>query len=77
MASSVVDNAIDKLANVQINDLFSSSSLNLQKNLSILSPDQVELAKMLLAMGQGHLFEDWPDTGVDDDEKKALLVQSH
>lgn len=30
---------------------------------------------MLLEIGQGHLFEDWPDPGVDDDHKIALLAQ--
>ena len=36
---------------------------------------QIELAKMLLDMGQSHLFEHWPEPGVDDDEKKAFLNQ--
>ncbi|KAL7595060.1 hypothetical protein Lser_V15G28990 [Lactuca serriola] len=41
----------------------------------------IELAKMLLEMGQVNLFEDWSDTCVDDDDdddekkKKALLEQ--
>lgn len=30
---------------------------------------------MLLELGQAHLFEDWPDPGVEDDLKKALLDQ--
>ncbi|KAL8198015.1 hypothetical protein R6Q57_029934 [Mikania cordata] len=71
MASS----AIDKLTNLQVNELFTFSSPNLQKNLSIFSADQVKLVKMLLEMGQEHLFEDWPDPGVDDDEKKCLIDQ--
>ncbi|KAI3793779.1 hypothetical protein L1987_36401 [Smallanthus sonchifolius] len=75
MASSAVNSAIEKLANVQLNQLSTSSSPNLQKNLSILSPDQIELGKMLLEIGQGHLFEHWPDPGVDDDDKQALLAQ--
>ncbi|KAJ9540415.1 hypothetical protein OSB04_026921 [Centaurea solstitialis] len=75
MASSAVDSAIMKLANIQLNELSTSSSPNLQKNLSILPPDQIELGKMLLENGQGHLFENWPDPGVDDDDKKALLSQ--
>ncbi|KAI3716552.1 hypothetical protein L1987_67507 [Smallanthus sonchifolius] len=75
MASSAVDNAINKLANAQISDLSTSSSPNLQKNLSILAPDEVELAKMLIEMEQGHLFEDWPDPGVDDDEKISFISQ--
>ncbi|KAL7595591.1 hypothetical protein Lser_V15G28711 [Lactuca serriola] len=40
MASSAVDNAINKPANVQINNL-STSPPNLQKNLSIFSQGQV------------------------------------
>ncbi|KAI7754514.1 hypothetical protein M8C21_023896 [Ambrosia artemisiifolia] len=75
MASSAVNSAIEKLANIQLNELSTSSSPNLQKNLSILSPDQIELGKMLLELGQGHLFEHWPDPGVDDDDKRALLTQ--
>ncbi|KAK1409953.1 hypothetical protein QVD17_36484 [Tagetes erecta] len=75
MASSAVNSAIDKLLNLQLNELSASSSPNLQKNLSILSPQQIELGKMLLELGQGHLFEHWPDPGVDDDDKRALLDQ--
>ncbi|KAJ6938069.1 UDP-sugar pyrophosphorylase-like [Populus alba x Populus x berolinensis] len=45
------------------------------KNLHLLSPHQVELAKMLVEEGQSHLFEHWPETGVDDDEKKAFFDQ--
>ncbi|KAL8193664.1 hypothetical protein R6Q57_026799 [Mikania cordata] len=75
MASSAVNAAIERLANLQLNELSTSSSPNLQKNLSILSPDQIELGKMLLDLGQGHVFEHWPDPGVEDDDKKALLDQ--
>lgn len=103
MASSAVNSAIDKLLNLQLNELSASSSPNLQKNLSILSPQQVlfikisplcvfnnvrwcwfkflylyvqiELGKMLLELGQGHLFEHWPDPGVDDDDKRSVLDQ--
>ncbi|EMS62248.1 UDP-sugar pyrophosphorylase [Triticum urartu] len=35
----------------------------------------VELAKMLLNEGQGHLFEHWPEPGVDDDKKKSFFDQ--
>uniref|UniRef100_A0A7N0ZZ65 UTP-monosaccharide-1-phosphate uridylyltransferase n=2 Tax=Kalanchoe fedtschenkoi TaxID=63787 RepID=A0A7N0ZZ65_KALFE len=48
---------------------------NLQKNLSILPPAQIELARMLVEMGQSHLFRDWPDPGVDDQEKLAFFDQ--
>ena len=31
--------------------------------------------KILLEMGQTHLFEHWPEPGVDDNEKKAFFDQ--
>jgi hypothetical protein len=30
---------------------------------------------MLLNQGQGHLFEHWPELGVDDDKKKSFFDQ--
>ena len=36
---------------------------------------QVELAKMLLDLNQAHLFEHWPEPGVDDDGKRAFFEQ--
>nr|XP_027091864.1 UDP-sugar pyrophosphorylase-like [Coffea arabica] len=48
---------------------------NLRENLSVLSPQQVELAKMLIEMEQSHLFEQWPEPGVEDDEKRAFFDQ--
>lgn len=36
---------------------------------------QIELAKVLLEMGQSHLFEHWAEPGVDDEEKKAFFDQ--
>ncbi|XP_062023611.1 UDP-sugar pyrophosphorylase [Rosa rugosa] len=49
---------------------------NLQRNLHLLSAEQVELAKVLVEMGQTHLFEHWAEPGVDDDdEKKAFFDQ--
>lgn len=30
---------------------------------------------MLLDLNQAHLFEHWPEPGVDDDEKRAFLEQ--
>lgn len=44
-------------------------------DLTFLRYVQIELGKMLLETGQVHLFENWPDPGVDDDDKKALLAQ--
>ncbi|XP_017981700.1 PREDICTED: UDP-sugar pyrophosphorylase isoform X3 [Theobroma cacao] len=48
---------------------------NLVKNLHLLSPDQIELAKMLLKMGQSHLFQHWAEPGAEDDQKKAFFAQ--
>ncbi|GAA0141033.1 hypothetical protein LIER_02270 [Lithospermum erythrorhizon] len=56
-------------------DGWASSVPNLGKNLSFLSPKQVELAKDLVEMGQSHLFEHWSEPGVDDDEKRLFLDQ--
>lgn len=38
--------------------------------------EQVELAKILLELGQSHLFEHWAEPGVDDNEKKAFFDQA-
>uniref|UniRef100_A0A0E0CKG3 Uncharacterized protein n=1 Tax=Oryza meridionalis TaxID=40149 RepID=A0A0E0CKG3_9ORYZ len=35
----------------------------------------VELAKLLLSEGQSHLFEHWPEPGVDDDKKRNFFDQ--
>ncbi|KAL8166139.1 hypothetical protein V2J09_007638 [Rumex salicifolius] len=48
---------------------------NLKRNLSLFSPEQVDLAKMLLKMGQSHVFEHWPEPGIEDDEKLAFFDQ--
>ncbi|KAB2061739.1 hypothetical protein ERO13_A10G100400v2 [Gossypium hirsutum] len=47
----------------------------LVKNLHLLSPDQIQSGKMLLEMGQSHLFQHWAEPGVDDDQKKAFFTQ--
>ncbi|WVZ78654.1 hypothetical protein U9M48_026333 [Paspalum notatum var. saurae] len=47
----------------------------LRRNLRLLAPDEVELAKMLLNEGQKHLFEHWPEPGVDDDKKRGFFDQ--
>ncbi|GFY85572.1 UDP-sugar pyrophosphorylase [Actinidia rufa] len=73
--ASTAESTAQNLAKLDIGGDLASSAPNLQKNLSLLSPDQIELAKMLLEMGQSHLFEHWPEPGVDDDEKKAFLNQ--
>ncbi|KAK9167318.1 hypothetical protein Scep_002509 [Stephania cephalantha] len=74
MASTLQESS--KLSQFTINGGdWSANSQNLQKNLSVLSPEQVHLAKMLLDMGQSHLFEHWPEPGVEDDEKKTFFNQ--
>ncbi|KAL0438151.1 UNVERIFIED_CONTAM: UDP-sugar pyrophosphorylase [Sesamum latifolium] len=74
MASSTVGSTGDALSKLQIDDL-ASSAPSLRKNLVLLSPQQVALAKMLLEMKQSHLFEHWPEPGVEDDEKRAFFDQ--
>ncbi|KMZ56901.1 hypothetical protein ZOSMA_8G00450 [Zostera marina] len=54
---------------------WASSAPNLMKNLSILLPDQVELAKILLNEGQGHLFHHWKRPGINDERKKSFFDQ--
>lgn len=71
MASSTTEIS----SGLQIDGDWTSSVPNLQKNLPVLSRDQIELAKMLIEMGQSHLFEQWPAPGIDDDEKRALFEQ--
>ncbi|XP_059631736.1 UDP-sugar pyrophosphorylase-like [Cornus florida] len=60
---------------LDMNGDFASSAPNLLKNLPQLSPDQVELAKLLLEVGQSHLFQHWAEPGVHDDEKRAFFDQ--
>ncbi|CAI0393300.1 unnamed protein product [Linum tenue] len=70
-----MESATEGISKLGINGDFASSVPNLHKNLSLLSPDQIELAKMLVAMEQSHLFTNWPEPGVDDGEKKAFFDQ--
>ncbi|XP_022772468.1 UDP-sugar pyrophosphorylase-like [Durio zibethinus] len=44
-----------------------------RRNLYLLSPDQIALTKMLLEMGQSHLFQHWSGPGVEDNQKKAFF----
>ncbi|KAL5995747.1 hypothetical protein ACLOJK_025816 [Asimina triloba] len=72
----------EKLSNLSIggdssNGSWAASAPNLQKNLGILSSDQIEFAKLLLAEGQSHLFANWPEPGVDDEEKRGFFDQSN
>ncbi|KAK9748891.1 hypothetical protein RND81_02G088400 [Saponaria officinalis] len=62
--------AADQLAKLTVSDC-----PNLEKNLSVLSPHHVNLGKMLVDMGQSHLFAEWPEAGVDDDQKLAFFDQ--
>nr|GMD85205.1 UDP-sugar pyrophosphorylase [Ipomoea batatas] len=68
--------AADGISKLSIDgDEWASSAPNLRSNLSLLSPQQVELAKILLEAGQSHLFQQWPQPGVDDNEKRAFFDQ--
>ncbi|KAK2659408.1 hypothetical protein Ddye_005941 [Dipteronia dyeriana] len=73
--ASTVESATDHLSKLGIYGSFANSASNLRKNLHLLSSEQIELAKMLIEMGQSHLFEHWPEPGVDDLEKRALFDQ--
>lgn len=73
--ASTLESTAEKLEKLGINGDFASSAPNLQKNLHLLSPEQIELAKTLLELGQSHLFEHWAEPGVDDEEKKAFFDQ--
>ncbi|OWM85127.1 hypothetical protein CDL15_Pgr027914 [Punica granatum] len=74
--ASAADSTADELSKLGINGEWTANAPpTLQKNLQLLSPDQVELAKMLVEMGQTHLFAHWADPGTDDDEKKAFFAQ--
>ncbi|KAM0842904.1 hypothetical protein ACQ4PT_058077 [Festuca glaucescens] len=79
MASGAVDAAAEGVAALGISagggDEWAKPSPPLRRNLRLLSDDQVELAKMLLNQGQGHLFEHWPELGVDDDKKRSFFDQ--
>ncbi|KAA8546455.1 hypothetical protein F0562_002806 [Nyssa sinensis] len=74
---STLGSTAEKLSKLDINGdcVWASSAPDLYKNLSLFSPDQIELAKMLLEMGQSHLFEHWPEPGIDDDEKRGYFDQ--
>ncbi|XWS23671.1 hypothetical protein CRYUN_Cryun28dG0035100 [Craigia yunnanensis] len=73
MASATVDSAAGILPNLNINA--GDWPPNLVKNLHLLSPDQIELAKMLLEMGQSHLFQHWAEPGVEDYQKETFFAQ--
>jgi UDP-sugar pyrophosphorylase len=47
----------------------------LRRNLRLLASEEVELAKMLLNEGQVHLFQHWPEPGVEDDKKEGFFKQ--
>ncbi|KAJ8450334.1 hypothetical protein Cgig2_004791 [Carnegiea gigantea] len=64
--ATAAESVADQLSNRKIAD-------NLQKNLKILSPDH--LVKILVEMGQSHLFEEWPEPGVGYHEKTAFFDQ--
>ncbi|GAB2270417.1 hypothetical protein Dimus_005319 [Dionaea muscipula] len=74
--ASTLDSAADQLSKLHFDSGDGAACIsNLNKNLSLLSSDQVELAQMLLEMGQNHLFDQWPEPGVDDEEKLGFFEQ--
>ncbi|XP_050224195.1 UDP-sugar pyrophosphorylase-like [Mercurialis annua] len=70
-----MDSAAESLSKLSVNGDFAFAVPNLQKNIHLLSPNQIKLAKMLVEMGQSHLFEHWSQPGVDDEQKKSLFQQ--
>ena len=44
-------------------------------NASVLSSSEVSLAKLLLKLGQGHLFAEWEPAGTSDEEKHGFFAQ--
>lgn len=44
-------------------------------SLGMVVVGQIELAKMLVEMGQSHLFDHWAEPGFDDEEKKGFFDQ--
>ncbi|GMI82946.1 UDP-sugar pyrophosphorylase [Hibiscus trionum] len=73
MASATADSVAKILSDLNINA--GDWPPNLVKNLHLLHPDQIELAKMLVDLGQSHLFQHWPEPGVEDEQKKAVFAQ--
>ncbi|KAK1280614.1 UDP-sugar pyrophosphorylase [Acorus gramineus] len=68
--------AADRLSELGLDEVaWSSPAPNLQKNLRILSTDQIKLAKMLMSEGQNHLFAHWAEPGVDDEGKRSFFDQ--
>ncbi|CAM9713899.1 unnamed protein product [Chrysoparadoxa australica] len=45
-------------------------------NAAVLSKEDMEMATVLLELGQGHLFADWPEPGTEDEGKRKLLAQA-
>ncbi|XWS25075.1 hypothetical protein CRYUN_Cryun27aG0039900 [Craigia yunnanensis] len=73
MTLATADSTAEILSNLNINA--GDWPPNLLKNLHLLSPDQIELVKLLLEMGQSDLFLHWAEPGVEDDQKKAFFAQ--
>lgn len=71
-----MESVAEKLSDLSVGgDDWADSAPNLRENLKILSPHEIELAKMLLREGQSHLFAYWPEPGVDDEKKKSFFEQ--
>lgn len=53
----------------------SISSPPLQEFLDVISPEEERLYKLLIDLGQTHIFDSWPATGTDDDKKRNFFEQ--
>eukprot|EP00252_Welwitschia_mirabilis_P014024 TRINITY_DN31047_c0_g1_i1.p1 TRINITY_DN31047_c0_g1~~TRINITY_DN31047_c0_g1_i1.p1 ORF type:complete len:631 (+),score=128.57 TRINITY_DN31047_c0_g1_i1:247-2139(+) len=71
-----LDSAEQKFSSLNVKDAGGECfPPSLQKNLSLLSHDQVQLARMLIEEGQEHLFAHWPELGIDDEKKRDFFEQ--
>ncbi|GAB2263577.1 hypothetical protein Droror1_Dr00025711 [Drosera rotundifolia] len=77
MTSTTLDFAVARISHLSLTgDIeWAASAPKLRSNLALLSPDHVDLGKMLVEMDQSHLFEHWPELGVDDEEKQGFFDQ--
>lgn len=75
MASTALDSTAESLSKLGIDADFAVSAPSLRKNLHLLSKEQIELARILLEMGQSHLFQHWAEPGVEDEEKRGFFEQ--
>lgn len=71
-----MSSAVETLSELSIGgDDWAAEVPSLQKNIGILTPDQIKLAKKLLREGQSHLFANWAEQGVEDEKKTCFFNQ--